>query len=96
MAFFMKKCKAFVFPSIYEGFGIPPLEALYFGSKVICSDRSCLPEIYKNYVIYINPYNYNINLDELVDMKVEDAKNLLKLYSWDRSAEIILDIIKRQ
>lgn len=95
IGFFMKKCKAFIFPSIYEGFGIPPLEALYFGAKVLCSNSSCLPEIYKDYVVYFDPYDYNINLDELVEKNVNTSKNIFKDYSWDKSAKILLDVIKK-
>lgn len=38
-------CQAFVFPSLTEGFGLPPIEALYFGKPVLLSDRTCLPEV---------------------------------------------------
>lgn len=95
IGFFMKKCKAFIFPSIYEGFGIPPLEALYFGAKVLCSNSSCLPEIYKDYVVYFDPYDYNINLDELVEKNVNTSKNIFKDYSWDKSAKMLLNVIKK-
>ena len=50
-----KTCKAFIFPSLYEGFGIPPLEAMTVGSKnIIVSDIPVLREIYGNSVNYIN------------------------------------------
>ena len=95
VVFFMKKCKAFLFPSIYEGFGIPPLEALYFGSKVICSKTSCLPEIYEDCVIYIDPYDYNINLNDILQQKVSNPNKLFEKYSWDKSAKILLSIINK-
>lgn len=38
-------CQAFLFPSLTEGFGLPPIEALYFGKPVLLSDRTCLPEV---------------------------------------------------
>lgn len=93
VVFFMKNCKALLFPSFYEGFGIPPLEALYFGSKVICSESSCLPEIYEDCVVYINPYDYNVNLNNLLKMKVCNPDKLFKKYSWDKSAKILLERI---
>lgn len=93
IGYFMKNCKAFIFPSLYEGFGIPPLEALYFGAKVICSNSTCLPEIYKDCVIYINPYDYEINLDKLINTKVEDSKCLFEIYSWENSAKSLLKLI---
>ena len=45
----------FVFPSLYEGFGLPVLEALACGTPVICSNTSSMPEVGKDNVIYINP-----------------------------------------
>jgi glycosyltransferase involved in cell wall biosynthesis len=47
----------FVFPSIYEGFGLPPLEAMSFGCPVITSSSSCLPEICGDAALYIDPYD---------------------------------------
>lgn len=47
----------FVFPSLYEGFGLPPLEAMTFGCPVITSNISSLPEICGNAALYVNPYD---------------------------------------
>lgn len=46
-----------VFPSLYEGFGLPPLEAMNFGCPVITSNASCLPEICGNAALYVDPYS---------------------------------------
>lgn len=94
IVFFMKYCKAFIFPSIYEGFGLPPLEALYFGAKVLCSNASCLPEIYEDCVVYFDPYDYNVNLDELLKKEVASSKKLLEKYSWNKSAKNLFNVIK--
>ena len=91
----MKNCRAFIFPSIYEGFGIPPMEALAMGAKVICSNASCLPEIFKNSVYYINPYDYDVDLDKLLSGNVEPAENVLNLYSWQKTSEKIYNVIKQ-
>lgn len=91
----MKNCRAFIFPSIYEGFGIPPMEALAMGAKVICSDASCLPEIFKNSVYYINPYDYDVDLDKLLCEAVEPAEKVLNLYSWQKTSEKIYNVIKQ-
>lgn len=91
----MKHCKAFIFPSIYEGFGIPPMEALAMGAKVICSNASCLPEIFKNSVYYIDPYDYEVKLEELLSGTVEPPENVLNLYSWSKTADKIFTVIQK-
>ena len=81
-----RDCTAFLFPSFYEGFGIPPLEALSVGAPIIVSKTSCLPEIYENSATYIDPFNSNISLEkvELVDPK--EGKRILEKYSWKATA----------
>lgn len=91
----MKNCKAFVFPSLYEGFGIPPLEALAMRAKVICSNAACLPEVFKDSVHYIDPLKPAENLDELLNQKIASADKILNLYSWQKSAALYLEQIKK-
>lgn len=96
----MKHCEAFLFPSYFEGFGIPPLEALSVGSKIIVSKASCLPEIFGKSVYYIDPYNTNVNLKELLDSTtVEDGKDILSKYTYANSAielwKILLSFIEQ-
>lgn len=90
----MKHCKAFIFPSLYEGFGIPPLEALAMGAKVICSNAASLPEIFGNSVHYIDPYNAGCNLDKLLQEKCDSAEVVLNKYSWKKSAQLYFDLLK--
>lgn len=91
----MKECKAFLFPSFYEGFGIPPMEALSQGAKIIISDSSSLPEIYRNSAYYINPYDVsNIDLDEILKGEVDSPDDVLKRYSWKKTAEIVYETLK--
>ena len=90
----MRKCKAFVFPSYYEGFGIPPLEALAMGATVICSNAACLPEVFKNSVHYIDPYKECPDLNSLLNSTVEDRNIILESYSWDKSAHEYYNLIK--
>ena len=90
----MEKCKAFIMPSYYEGFGIPPMEALSVGTSVIAANSSSLPEIYGAAVHYMDPVNTNINLNKLLEEPVEDPNKVMKKYSWDISAEKIYQIIR--
>jgi glycosyltransferase involved in cell wall biosynthesis len=90
----MEKCKAFIMPSYYEGFGIPPLEALSVGAQIIIAKASCLPEIYGNTAHYIDPFDTNIDLDELLKQPVNNPTEILKFYSYDTSVRQIYDIIK--
>ena len=89
----MSKCKAFLFPSFYEGFGIPPLEAASVGANLIVSDRASLPEICMDCANYIDPTEPKINLDELCERKTAPKSKMLEKYSWDKSAKIIADLI---
>ena len=90
----MEKCKAFLLPSYYEGFGLTPLEALSCGAKIIISNTASLPEIYCNTAHYIDPYNTDIDLDDLLKQPVDNPDEILKKYSYDTSAEQVYKIIK--
>lgn len=84
-------CRAFLFPSYYEGFGIPPLEALSVGAKVVVSDRSCMREIFGDHAYYISPDDANINIDKLISQPCLPPSDLLDKYSWKKSAAILHD-----
>ena len=91
----MAGCKAFVHPALYEGFGIPPLEAMALGARCLVSTGGSLPEVYGNAMTYFDPLAYDrINMDELVARKPEgSAEECLARYSWRRSAELLLEWI---
>jgi len=96
----MIKCKAFILPSYYEGFGLTPLEALSCGAQIIIAKAASLPEIYGNTAHYIDPFNTDIDLDALLSEPVEKPDEILAKYSYDISAEkvynICTDIIKER
>ena len=51
-------CRAFLFPSVFEGFGMPPVEAMLFGSIVVTTDRSSIPEVTQGKANYVSePYD---------------------------------------
>lgn len=90
----MMNCKAFIQPSLYEGFGLPPLEAMSVGAKAIVSNTSCFPEIYGDSVFYIDPTDYdNIDFDKIFMQKVSNTNDVLKEYSWDKSAGLLWHIL---
>ncbi len=90
----MSSCKAFLFPSYYEGFGIPPLEALSCGAKVISSNAASLPEIYGKAVHYINPDSTDCDLDELLTEQVESPEKVLETYTYENAAKKLLKMLE--
>lgn len=92
----MKNCRAFVFPSYHEGFGIPPLEALYSGARIIISKAGSLPELYGNCASYIDPFNTEVNLEDKLNEHVEKADELFKMYSYQKAAEKLKSILEAE
>lgn len=90
----MRDCKAFLFPTFYEGFGIPPLEAMSVGAKAIVSDASCMREIFEDSVYFVNPHDPNVNLEKLLAEKVSEPQKILDKFSWQSSAEILLELLR--
>jgi len=90
----MERCKAFILPSYYEGFGLTPLEALSCGAQIIVAKAASLPEIYGNTAHYIDPYNTDVNLDELLKEPVDKPDAILARYSYDKAAEQVYNLIK--
>ena len=95
--------RALVFPSLYEGFGIPVLEAMACGTPVITSDNSSLKEIGAGYAILVDPKDTNqickamlyvIMNPEKVKETAQDAVLYAKQFTWERVAEKTLDAMK--
>lgn len=86
---------SFVFPSIYEGFGLPPLEAMALGCPVVTSNNSCLQEVCGEAALYVNPYDTDdirkaieklINQPELRNKLIDLGKERAKLFSLENYA----------
>jgi len=94
----MAHCRAFLHPSLEEGFGIPPMEAMSVGAKCIISNAASLPEIYGDSVWYIDPNNYeHIDLDEIMLVPLAATNDdVLVRYSWEKSARMVLDVLERR
>lgn len=91
----MANCKAFLFPTFYEGFGMPPMEALATNVPIIISNTSCMPEIYEDTAHYIDPLKYdNISIDDILQENVAEPSKVLKKYSWEKTASTLFKTIK--
>lgn len=90
------KASIFVYPSLYEGFGLPPIEAMACGSVVITSDCSSIPEVCGDCAVYFDPLDTN-DIKEKIEATLQDkilmqtlAQNGLKKaqsYTWEKSAQ---------
>ncbi|MEZ0328501.1 MAG: glycosyltransferase family 1 protein [Dissulfuribacterales bacterium] len=96
--------KVFVYPSFYEGFGLPPLEAMACGAPVIVSNTSSMPEVCGNAAVYITPKNVAqiastiLNLLKDHDLRKtlsEAGRRRATLFSWDKAAEAHLQLFYR-
>jgi len=92
----LKNCAAYVFPTLMEGFGLPALEAMGYGSPVASSSANPLPEVYGDAAHYFDPLDVDdmaraindILTDEnLRKQLIEKGSKQLKKYSWKRMAE---------
>ncbi len=97
---FYKSAAAFVFPSLYEGFGLPPLEAMACGTPVVTSNSSSLPEVVGEAAIIVNPENVfdisrgirDVLLDEVLRKRcVRLGLRQLQRFSWKQTAEQVVE-----
>jgi glycosyltransferase involved in cell wall biosynthesis len=95
LAYLFNLASLLIFPSLYEGFGLPPLEAMACGTPVIVSNSSSLPEVCKDAAYYIDPLSVEsiregivkvISDSELRSMLSQRGLDRAKLFSWDTSA----------
>lgn len=97
-----KNSVAFVFPTLSEGFGLPPKEAITAGTLAVMSNIPVLKEVYKDSVYYFDPLNIKSITDvmeKVLKMKeserqkrIKYAQNFLKRYSWQKMAEETIKI----
>lgn len=91
----MEKCLAFIHPAKYEGFGIPPLEALAYGAKILISNATCLPEIYEDCAVYFDPDDYDVNFDDMLNEPVAKYNKVLEKCSWNKSAKKLFELLEK-
>ena len=95
-------CESFVFPSTYEGFGLPPLEAMACGAPVVCSNATALPEVVGEAAVLVSPTDPEA-IAHAVQQLADDATLRRELrirgqaqaaqYNWDASTEQIWQIL---
>jgi glycosyltransferase involved in cell wall biosynthesis len=103
LSWLYRHCFAFIFPSIYEGFGLPVIEAMKMGAPVITTNSTSIPEVAGNAAHYVSPYNiedfvkaFSMLADNdqyrrrLKDMSILQAKK----FSWGKCATEVLEIYR--
>lgn len=100
-----READVFVFPSLWEGFGIPVLEAMSAGIPVVCSDLASLPEVGGSHVTYCDPYDPSSIGNAVADVllmdeteradRIEAAKKWASGFTWDVTAARIVDVFRK-
>ena len=102
LAALYRRSKAFIFPSLYEGFGIPPLEAMACGCPVVVSQVASLPEVCGDAAYYVNPEDVDdisagidriINDEDLRQKLVERGWERVKKFDYRKTVDRLLEII---
>lgn len=101
---FYKNAECFVLPSLYEGFGLPILEAMQYGCPVLTSNVSSLPEAGGDAAVYFDPQNVS-DIKEKIEKVISDEKKRqemikkgyeqVKKFSWEKSARQTLEVLEK-
>jgi glycosyltransferase involved in cell wall biosynthesis len=99
-----KHAALFVYPSLYEGFGIPPLEAMSFGCPVVCSNTSSIPEVVGNAAVLFDPHSVE-SISKALQIVLNDeallcelrarGRERVRLFSWQTCAQQTLSVYKK-
>jgi glycosyltransferase involved in cell wall biosynthesis len=91
----LKRAEFLVFPSFYEGFGLPVLEAMAVGLPVVCSKAASLPEVAGNAAVFFDPFSVEDIAEKVVavandaslrnELRARGVENL-KRFSWEKTA----------
>jgi glycosyltransferase involved in cell wall biosynthesis len=100
---FYDAAKIFVFPSLYEGFGLPPLEAMAHGTPVVTSNVSSLPEVVGNAAVLVHPENvfeimralHRVLMDQPLREKMKERSyQQVTKFSWEKSVRRIMEVYR--
>jgi glycosyltransferase involved in cell wall biosynthesis len=103
LASLYRQSTAFVYPSLYEGFGIPPLEAMSFDCPVICSNTSSLPEVVGDAACLFDPTDIDamraaiekvVGLPDYRSDLVKRGRERIQHFSWDRTAKKTIEVYR--
>jgi glycosyltransferase involved in cell wall biosynthesis len=103
VAYFYSQAEVFVYPSYYEGFGLPVLEAMSLGAPVVTSNTSSLPEVAGDAALLIDPRDpiqlaeailKVISDSQLRHLMVKKGKERAKLFSWEKTAKETINAYK--
>jgi glycosyltransferase involved in cell wall biosynthesis len=101
---FYSLAKVFVYPSFYEGFGMPPLEAMSCGTPVVTSAASSLPEAVGDAALLINPHKTDdladailacLTNDRLRKKLISAGAEQIKKFSWDKAVRELNDVFRK-
>jgi len=93
----------FVFPSLYEGFGLPPLEAMACGTPVVASRSSAIPEVVGHSGLLVNPFRVDSIAEAIRSLLENDSfrralgvqgRNRAREFDWDHTAQRVLDVYR--
>lgn len=99
-----KHADIFVYPSLYEGFGLPPLEAMSYGIPVICSTGGSLKEIFENHALMFEPQDKKalkshiltlLNNREIKEQIIENGFEYSKQFTWEKTAKEFLETLEK-
>lgn len=104
LPYYYSNASLLAYPSLYEGFGLPPLEAMACGCPVITSNTSSLPEVVGDAAIMVDPYDVDglanamrevLTNHELREAMIKRGFAQAKKFSWEKTAEETLDVYKK-